>query len=286
MNTPANITDIITNIIYDTYDNLTTNSFAVIGKPDEKMFERPLIGICSGDDPYFDFLKKHIGEFHWSPHEAFALKYGDAPSPDRLRVISMVFPQTHATKEMQNSVTVFPCDRWLVSRGEWEKMMREFSSKLEESLAAIDIRSASIDLRSEFHRQDSENLGIASLWSHRHVAYAAGLGTFSLNDGFISERGIAIRLSSIIVEADTDITDRGDRGPYDWCLHYSKGICGACINRCPVDAISKNGHNKQSCLDYEDEAVAKYYPPHIDGSGYIFGCGICQSKVPCRDKRP
>ena len=39
-------------------------------------------------------------------------------------------------------------------------------------------------------------------------------------------------------------------------------------------------------LDYEDESVAKYWPSHIDKKNYIFGCGICQSKVPCRDRRP
>lgn len=282
----TNLTDSVKGIIYGIYNGLESNNFAVIGLPDEKMFEAPLIGICSGDDKYFDFLKEHIGRFHWSPQEVFALKYGDDPHAGSLRVISMAFPQTMATKDMQNTATVFPCDRWLVSRGEWEGMMREFSGTLEARLADMGIRSASIDLRSEFRRQDSETLGIASVWSHRHAAYAAGLGTFGLNDGFITERGIAIRLTSIIVEADLEITDRGDRGPYDWCLRYSKGTCGACIRRCPVAALSAEGHDKQRCLEYEDEAVAKYYPSHIDGSGYIFGCGICQSKVPCRDKRP
>ena len=34
-------------------------------------------------------------------------------------------------------------------------------------------------------------VGLASTWSERHAAYAAGLGTFSLNDGLITERGIA-----------------------------------------------------------------------------------------------
>ena len=86
--------------------------------------------------------------------------------------------------------------------------------------------------------------------------------------------------------ADMDVTPRGDRGPYDWCLYFQNGRCGACIKRCPVDAISKDGHDKQRCFDYEDESVAKYWPSHIDKKNYIFGCGICQSKVPCRDRRP
>lgn len=272
--------------IYNVFDGLESNSFETLGKPEVCMFEKPLIGVAAGDDPYYDFLKEHIGEFHWSPAEVFALKYGQGTDPSSLRVICMIFTQTEETKNMQNHAKVFPCDNWVVSRGEWEPMMDEFSGKLEGKLDEMGIRSVSLDLRKEFALERSENLGIASKWSHRHTAYAAGLGTFGLNDGFISERGIAIRISSIIVEADMDVTPRGDRGPYDWCLYFQNGRCGACIKRCPVDAISKDGHDKQRCLDYEDESVAKYWPSHIDKKNYIFGCGICQSKVPCRDRRP
>lgn len=276
----------VNSIIYEVFSNLKLNNFKALGMPYEPMYEKPLIGVCAGDDPYVGFLKEHIGEFHWSPAEVFQIKYGESVEGKKLRVISLVFPQTEATKKMQEGATVFPCDRWVVSRGEWEYMMNEFSSALEESLEKEGIRCASIDLIKVFCREDSENLGIASKWSHRHMAYAAGLGTFGLNDGFISEKGIAVRMTSIVVEADLDITDRGDRGPYDWCLYYSKGTCGACIGRCPVNAISEKGHDKNRCFDYEDEACEKYWPSHIDGSGYIFGCGLCQVKVPCRDKRP
>lgn len=62
------------------------------------MFEKPLIGVVAGDDPYYDFLKEHIGEFHWSPAEVFALKYGQGTDPSSLRVICMIFPQTEETK--------------------------------------------------------------------------------------------------------------------------------------------------------------------------------------------
>ena len=251
------------------------------------MFDAPLIGVVRGDDAYYDFLKEHIGGFHWNPAEVFALKYKENVDRKNLRVFSMIFPQTDATKEMQKKeAKVFPSDRWVVSRGEWEPLMQEFSGKLEKALEEEGIRSASLDLRPEFTRQVSKNCGIASNWSHRHSAFAAGLGTFGLSDGFISERGKAIRITSIIVEADAKPNDRGDRGPYDWCLYHSKGVCGACIKRCPVDAISKKGHNTERCAAYEDEAIAKYWPKHIERGDYIFGCGICQAGVPCMSKRP
>ena len=276
----------IEDIINKVFNSLGRNNFAVLGKPEEPMWDSPIFGIAAGDDEYYDFLKEHIGEFHWTPAEAFAKKYSEAPDPSHLKVVSIVFPQTEITKDLQNKENVFPCDNWLVSRGEWEGLMKEFSSKLEAELADLGIRSASIDLIKEFSRHDSQNLGIASNWSHRHTAFAAGMGTFGLSDGFITEKGKAVRMTSIIVEADLDVTPRGDIGPYDWCLYFKSGICGACIRRCPIRCISEKGHDKDACLDYEDKACEKYWPEHIERGDYIFGCGLCQTKVPCRDKRP
>lgn len=276
----------IENLIYNTFDNLESNNFKVLNKPDNPMYEKPLIGIASGDDSYFNFLKEHIGQFHWSPAEAFGKKYNDVPDPSKLRVVSLIFPQTEETKSLQIKQHVFPCDNWIVSRGEWEGMMREFGTKIEAALENIGIRGVSIDLIGEFSRHESDNLGIASTWSHRHAAFAAGMGTFGLSDGFISRKGMAIRMTSLIVEADLEVNDRGDIGPYDWCLYFKSGICGACIRRCPIRAISEKGHDKDACLKYEDVAIEKYWPDHIERGDYIFGCGLCQVKVPCMDKKP
>lgn len=281
-----NINSKIEKIIQNVFNSLESNSFAVLGKPDKPMWENPIIGAAAGDDSYYDFLKEHIGEFHWTPAEAFAKKYGSSPEASKLSVISLVFPQTEETKEMQNKARVFPCNNWLVSRGEWENVMREFTSKLEKALEEEGIKAAAIDLIGEFSRHRSESLGIASNWSHRHTAFAAGMGTFGLSDGFITERGKAVRMTSVIVEAEMEPTPRGDRGTYDWCLYFKSGICGACIRRCPIRAITEKGHDKEACAAYEDAACEKYWPEHIERGDYIFGCGICQTKVPCRDKRP
>lgn len=277
----------ISAVIKEIYNGLEKNSFKTLGEPEEPLFDAPLIGVAAGDDPYFDFLKTHIGEFHWTPAEAFSLKYKEPVEPAELRVISMIFPQNDISKNEQKGATKFPCDHWVVSRGEWEPLMQEFSGKLVAKLEEEGYQAVSIDLQPEWRRETSENRGIASRWSHRHYAFAAGLGTFGLSDGFISERGKAIRITSLIIKADIPVTPRGDRKPYDWCLHFKDGSCGACIKRCPVNAISKEeGHNKNICAAYEDEAVEKYWPKHIERGNYIFGCGLCQAKVPCQNKRP
>jgi ferredoxin len=318
-------------LITSTFKGLENNNFATIGMPDKPMWEAPLIGVAAGDDAYFDFLKEHIGDFHWSPIDAFLLKYGvkydDAhfsvqgnqinvkdnqvnvknnqiggkdnqisnptnsfgtlvPESANLRVISIAFPQTKETKETQINEHLCPSRNWIVSRGEWEPLLKTFSGRLVVAFENLGIRAVSIDLQPEFSVVITGPLGLASTWSHRHYAHAAGLGTFGLSDGLITEKGKAVRFTSLIVEAPIEITERQYTGPYDWCLFHKNGSCGKCINRCPIQAISFDGHNKDTCLDYEDYFAEHYWPDGLDRKDYILGCGLCQVGIPCQDKRP
>ena len=272
----------IEKIIYEIYSSLEKNNFLTLGRPESLMWERPIIGVAAGDDPYYGFLKEHIGQFHWSPEEAFQLKYPESVLKENLRVVSMVFPQTTETNHTQSNETKCPSREWIVTRGEWESFMKEFSGKLVNKLADMGIRSVSIDLQPEFSTVKSEKLGLASKWSHRHSAYLAGLGTFGLSEGLITERGKAIRISSLIIEASLKSTSRPYKSYNEWCLYYKNGSCGACIKRCPVNAITFEGHDKIACEDYEEVFAEKYWPSDIKRGNYILGCGLCQSRVPCQ----
>lgn len=276
------------NLILDTFNGLEDNNFSTLGMPDKPMWEAPLIGTAAGNDEYFDFLKTHIGSFHWSPLDAFQLKYGmgSGASAENLRVVSMAFPQTTETKKTQLAETVCPSRNWLVSRGEWEPLLKTFSGRLVSKLESMGIRAVSIDLQPEFSVVKTGPLGIASTWSHRHYAYAAGLGTFGLSEGLITEKGKAVRFTSLVIEAPVEVTTRQYAGPYDWCLYFKNGSCGKCIDRCPVQAISFEGHDKDACLDYEDYFEANLWPEGLDRKNYIIGCGLCQVGIPCQDKRP
>jgi epoxyqueuosine reductase len=238
------------------------------------------------DDPYFDFLKEHIGEFHWNPEEVFKLKYDQPISKENLKVVSMAFPQTDITKQSQTKETEHPSREWIVSRGEWEPLMQEFSTKLVKRLEGMGIRCVSIDLLQEFSTVESENLGSASNWSHRHIAYLAGLGTFGLSEGLITEKGTAVRFTSLIIEAPLTPSIRSYETYNEWCLYYKDGSCGACIKRCPANAISYDGHDKISCEEYEDAYPDKYWPSDIVRGDYILGCGLCQVGIPCQNRKP
>ncbi|MFC2070768.1 epoxyqueuosine reductase, partial [Chloroflexota bacterium] len=92
--------------------------------------------------------------------------------------------------------------------------------------------------------------GPYSNWSERHIAFAAGQGTFSLSDGFITERGIAHRCGSVVTDLFLPPSPRTATSPYSNCLAYVGLKCEACIKRCPARAISEQGHNKPKCQQY------------------------------------
>ncbi len=273
-------------MINDVYESLERNNFSTLRRPEDRMWEKPLVGIAAGDDPYYDFLKEHIGPFHWSPADVFRLKYPGHVSTDKLRVVSIVFPQTDETKLSQSKEKLCPAKEWIVTRGEWEPLIKEFSGKLVDRLERTGIRCVSVDLLSEFSTARSEAIGIASNWSHRHSAYLAGLGTFGLSDGLITEKGKAVRMTSLIIEAPLTLSERLYSAPYEWCLYFKDGSCGVCMKRCPVNAITAEGHNKDACNAYEEVFAAKYWPVDIERGDYILGCGLCQVGTPCQNKKP
>ena len=141
---------------------------------------------------------------------------------------------------------------------------------------------------------------IYSNWSERHIAFAAGLGTFSLHEGLITKVGCNVRLTSIITDAPMEITKRKNDEPYGNCLYYTKGICQKCVERCPGKAISDKGHDKFKCAEYGRfvrENVIERLEDFIQPKWTRFngklrrrqppvGCGFCQFGVPCMDKIP
>lgn len=272
--------------IQKTYETLERNHFSTLGRPDHVMWDAPFFGVSKGDDPLYDFLKEHIGPFHWRPLEAFRLKYPGESSAANLRVVSICFPQTDETKDAQTKETLCPSREWIVTRGEWEPLIREFSEKITHSLEAIGVRCASIELLPGLMVHKDGNFGLSSTWSHRHAAYVSGLGTFGLSEGLITKKGKAVRFTTLIIEAPLEVDERPYENHHEWCLYYKDGSCGICINRCPIQAITENGHDKDACADYEEVFATKYWPKGLEKGNYILGCGLCQAAIPCQNENP
>ena len=126
--------------------------------------------------------------------------------------------------------------------------------------------------------------GFSSNWSERHAAFASGLGTFGACDGLITPKGKAHRVGSVVARVKLDPTPRPYTDHQAYCLFYAKNTCMECAKRCPVEAITKDGHDKTKCLGHVWDTCSKYIKEHFDFDGY--GCGLCQTKVPCESGIP
>ncbi|MHB1317869.1 MAG: epoxyqueuosine reductase [Anaerolineae bacterium] len=252
---------------------------AMHGALKEPAWDIPLVGLARGDDPLFVEYKMHVGPEHWTPVEAMALAYPDvAIQGAELAIISWVLPQTAATRADSRASTVYPPERWARSRMFGEAFNNSLKAQVVQTLREAGYRAMSPTLEPSFGTVDSTRFVFSSNWSERHIAHACGLGTFGLCDGLITPVGKAMRLGSAIVQLPVDPAVRPYTDHHAYCLHYARGTCGVCIQRCPVGALSEGGHDKRLCrahLDATRPIVRERYG--FDG----YACGLCQTGTPC-----
>lgn len=245
-------------------------------------FDTPLVGFASADDPLFTSYKEIIGDFHLTPGELFAAEFGDKHLAGT--VISWILPIAEAVRKSNRYQGDYPSKEWAQTRNFGEGVNSLLRRHLVEWLKVQGYQAVAPQLSTLWQEFPQTPKGRASTWSERHAAYAAGLGTFSLNDALITERGIAHRCGSVITDLVVKPSERLDRGYAYNCLYYRDGSCGACISRCPVEAISFSGHDKVRCCEYVyttlPAAVAEKYGVKATG------CGLCQTMVPCESGIP
>jgi epoxyqueuosine reductase len=267
-------------------DNVLTGPF------DEPAWAEPLVGFVCGDDPLYEQYKEVVGPYHWTPLEIFRLTYPEIEvQAHELTVISWVLPQTQATKAANRKETFYPAERWARSRIFGEAFNNLLRDRVVEALNEAG-HEAVAPLRSPlFSGKPSERFVYSSTWSERHAAYAAGLGTFGLCDGLITPAGKAMRVGSVVARIRVPPTPRPYTDHHAYCLFYSQGICGVCVDRCPVGAISTDraarsasGHDKRKCRAHLHPTTSDWVESQYGFDGY--GCGLCQTAVPCESKIP
>lgn len=234
------------------------NAAAEIGL--SQIFDAPLLSVAGAGDALFDTLKADniIGPHHLSPCEWL---------PAARSVIAYFLPFSQAVREA-NRQGEQPAAEWLYARIEGEMVNNALRRFLVEWFQAAGYQAVAPGLDERFVVVNRK-----SNWSERHVAYVAGLGTFSLNRSFITRAGAAGRLGSIIVAADITPTPRHYQAYDEYC---SK--CGACVKRCPVQAIDDTGKNNDICAKFLDDTAIRFKPR--------YGCGKCQTGVPCEATIP
>ncbi|HEY42146.1 MAG TPA: epoxyqueuosine reductase [Dehalococcoidia bacterium] len=263
----------------------------VLGSPLNRMpttrelliFDEPLVRFADGNDPLYKEYKTLIDPAHLTPFEALtkSLEGGPAMVPSQLSVVSWVLPITEETRITNRVETKAPSRRWSHTRYYGEEFSNEVRRFVVQVLTELGALAVAPMLQPYFRTSSNERVGLFSNWSERHTAYAAGHGTFSLSDGFITERGIAHRCGSVVTDLPLPASRRTYADHYSNCLFYVDGSCRACIERCPAGAISEQGHDKLKCMGYLRNIGYLPMPDAYDDEKSVAGCGLCQTKVPC-----
>ena len=266
------------------------NRFQTFGG--EPIRDEPLVGFADGDDAIFQDYKAIIGDFHLTPREAlekhFKSKKGKEEHPANVGVISFVLPATYETRLSNRRESLVASLRWNHSRWRGQDFINELSRHVVSLLESLGHLAIAPEL-ADFFNWRSCTEGLASNWSQRHIAYAAGLGTFSLSDGFITPGGIAMRCGSVVTDAKLPPSPRGYENYRANCLYYWDGSCRRCIERCPAGAISEQGHDKNKCQEFlftKQKEILKELGREEGYIGRYLGCGLCQTKVPCEARIP
>lgn len=251
----------------------------------ERAWEEPLVGFSSGADPIFEDYREHVGPFHFTPQEWFGLTFPSVGvRPEELTVISWILPQTRETKSDNRKETAWPSERWARARIMGEEVNVKLRKHVVAKLQEAGCEALAPQLSPHWEMKVSERFGFASRWSERHAAYASGLGTFGLCDGLITPKGKAMRTGSVIARIQIPRTTRPYTDHHEYCLFYTTGKCFKCAERCPADAITETGKDKNKCRAYLNPGTHEYVEKTFHFKGY--GCGLCQTGVPCESGIP
>ncbi len=242
------------------------------------LYEKPLIGIGSATDPLFSRFKEEnvIGPWYNTPTEW--LTFGKT-------VISFFFPASEEVKAANRHSKESTGEYWLYARVEGQEYIKDTMLKLKNALKdEFGINAVVPQYDERFHAviggkglADYTNLSedvYGSNWSERHAGFVCGLGTFGLSKGLITEKGIAGRMGSIIIDEFIEPDKRAYTEIYEYC-----NKCGACVKKCPANAISiEKGKDHKICRPWVDKTKEKYAPR--------YGCGLCQCGTPCESGIP
>lgn len=247
-----------------------------------KIYDSPLVGFSSATDPLYTEEFKKPGVIHpdyRAPQEWL---------PEAKTVISFFVPFSEGVRKSNRKRVDEPYEeglqqrcsvQWLHARVEGQAFLDHITDHIQKVLEDAGYKTVCPTTSGEFRIIEP----FVSCWSERHAAYASGLGTFGLSRGLITEKGMSGRFGSVITDAEFISTERPYSSPFEYCT-----MCGACAKRCPAGAIDPArgvvlGKEQTICGPYLDGG---FLPPQGRKQVVRYGCGKCQTAVPCESGIP
>jgi len=230
----------------------------------ETVWREPIVGFAFARDSIFDQFKQIIRPTHATPRELL---------PGAKSVVVYFVPFSKGLHRENFKTKYYSSRSWAVAYVETNRLISDISEWIRSELESHGHRVALIP---PTHNFDQESL--MSDWSHRHVAYAAGIGRFGMHNLIITEKGCTGRLGSLV----TDLALEPSPMPKEeFCLHKAGIDCLKCVEQCGYDALYADRYDRHAC--YRQCLANDRYHGDLDLTDV---CGKCSAMVPCSVTNP
>lgn len=260
----------------------------------QAIWQEPIVGFADAGSDYIRSLKEIIHPDHQMPDEVI----GDASI-----IIAYFLPfeewvtesnTGRSTDEATGSEAAngeLASALWAQSYEATNEMMGRLNEHIIEVVHKLGHEAATAPEAQVFYRDE-----VISHWSFRHLAYAAGLGTFGLNNMLITDKGCSGRFNAVVTDIDIEPDQPKET---EACLFKNNGTCGACMVKCPAGAITESGFGRHKCYAQCMKNAAVYtefgssYAGRLEegaavseaqGPEQVIGsevCGKCIAGMPC-----
>ena len=234
-----------------------------------KMWKSPLVSLLPADHPLLPGLRKTVTEDHLLPDEIL-------PGAKTVIVFFVPFEERIIESNLSGEGA---SEEWAMAYVFTNQLLGYINDEFEKSLSDIGFHTAKINATHNF----SEST-LLSRWSHRHLAWIAGLGTFGINNMLITSNGCCGRFGSFVTDADySDLGIPLSESPNqnENCLNKRNGSCGLCHKKCFAGAYKYDYFDRHKCYQECLKNAAVY-----KSIGLADVCGKCLVGLPCSQRIP
>jgi epoxyqueuosine reductase QueG len=229
----------------------------------ETSWREPVVKFGNAREEMFKELKKVTHEDHLMPEDL--LKGAES-------IIAFFLPFAKPIPDT-NIKGRYSSREWAVAYIDTNTLIDNINEEIRSFLEDKGYKSALVPATHNFSTET-----LMSHWSHRHIAYISGMGTFGINNMLITEAGCSGRLGTLVTDLKME-TDRKIEG--ENCLYKHNGTCGVCVKKCQFGALTSEGYDRKKCY-----GILLENDEYHDDMGLTDVCGKCVVGLPCSYKNP
>lgn len=201
---------------------------SMVNRCENNIYRPPLLGFAKADDEIFFRFKSLIGENHLMPDELLA----------GARSVMAFFLPYNNELIVENRQGALAARSWALAYHFTNNFIDGICREVSQCLGEKGIKTAWLLPTYEFDKNK-----LVAQWSHKHVAFACGLGTFGKNQLLITSKGCAGRFGTMVIDIDIEPTPKSSHTHH--C--FAESGCSYCRTNCPVEALNNGEFDRHKC---------------------------------------